>query len=172
MPSARGCRINRSVWDSHPAWDIWSVYQPKHPTLRFGLGDLISNALDLAALAQRLIEQDLELELLCPTTLGVVCFRRRFAGVGDDEAERERANVELVAAFESSGRGLVSSTRLHGRYAIRMCVMNHTTTRADVEQTLRWLASGPLRVDRRLERRTWTRLPAVCPAPLTAAAPL
>jgi hypothetical protein len=32
-----GCRINPSAWDSHRAWDVWSVYQPKYPTLRFGV---------------------------------------------------------------------------------------------------------------------------------------
>jgi hypothetical protein len=40
-PPRTGCRrrrrINPSAWDSHPAWDIWSVYQPKYPTLRFGV---------------------------------------------------------------------------------------------------------------------------------------
>jgi hypothetical protein len=28
--------MNPSVWDSHRAWDVWSVYQPKYPTLMFG----------------------------------------------------------------------------------------------------------------------------------------
>lgn len=37
-------------------------------------------------------------------------------------------------------RGLVSSTRLGGRYAIRMCVMNHTSGPNDIEQTLPWFA--------------------------------
>lgn len=33
----------------------------------------------------------------------------------------------------------MSSTRLFGRYALRVCVLNHTTTRNDVEHVLRWL---------------------------------
>jgi hypothetical protein len=45
-----------------------------------------------------------------------------------------------VTAFELTGRGLVSSTRLHGSYAIRMCVMNHTTGPDDVRDTLAWFA--------------------------------
>ena len=50
-------------------------------------------------------------------SLGVVCFRRAFGG--DDEDALERLNAGLVAALEESGLGLVSSTRLRGRYALR-----------------------------------------------------
>lgn len=112
----------------------------------FGVGafrDAIDRALDLARAAQHRIELEPTLELLCPATLGVVCFRRRVAGVGD-EGETERVNAELVVGFEAAGHGLVSSTRLDGRYAIRMCVMNHTSGPQDVAQTLRWFAEAPV----------------------------
>ncbi len=69
-------------------------------------------------------------------------FAGRFAGL-QHEQELARANSELVSRFEATGHGLVSSTRLDGRYAIRMCVMNHTTARADVERTVSWLANVP-----------------------------
>jgi aromatic-L-amino-acid decarboxylase len=101
----------------------------------------IDRALDLARLAERMVREDPSLELLCPATLGVVCFRRRFPGLEDEQA-LEAANAELVSRLESTGTGLVSSTRLGGRYAIRMCVMNHTSSRADVEHTVRWLATA------------------------------
>ena len=58
----------------------------------------------------------------------------------DDAATLERLNAELVTAFELTGRGLLSSTRLHGTYAIRMCVMNHAGGPDDVNETLRWFA--------------------------------
>jgi aromatic-L-amino-acid/L-tryptophan decarboxylase len=108
--------------------------------------EAIDRALDLARLAERLIDEYPTLELLCPATLGVVCFRRRLGSL-DDEEQLEHLNAELVTRFETSGRGLVSSTRLHGRYAIRMCVMNHTTSRVNVEETLGWLASQPVAVE-------------------------
>jgi len=92
----------------------------------------IDNALDLAQLAQRKIEQTPELELLSPAQLGIVCFRRR----GLDEAR----NAALVAQLEATGEAFVSSTRLHGEYAIRLCVLNHTSTAADVEWVLDWFA--------------------------------
>jgi hypothetical protein len=98
----------------------------------------IDRTLDLALLAQRRVQESGELELLLPTSLGVTCFRRRFEGV-DDEERLARLNAQLVQGLADSGLGLISSTRLRGRYALRLCVLNHTTTAADVERVLDWL---------------------------------
>ena len=81
------------------------------------------------------------LELMSPASLGVVCFRRRFEGARDED-EIAALNAGIVSSFEQTGRGLVSSTRLHGTYAIRMCVMNHTTGAEDVTDTLDWFATA------------------------------
>ena len=60
-----------------------------------------------------------------------MCFRRRV-----DEAR----NAALVAELEATGEAFVSSTRLHGEYAIRLCVLNHTSRAEDVEWVLDWFA--------------------------------
>jgi aromatic-L-amino-acid decarboxylase len=103
----------------------------------------IDRALDLAELARRRVESSQELELAAPPSLGVVCFRRRFDDTGD-EAELERRNAHLVAALEESGLALVSSTRLHGRFAIRLCVLSHTSGREHVEAALDFLERAPV----------------------------
>src|SRR5207253_3016601 len=72
---------------------------------------------------------------------GIIAFRRTFDGV-DDAQTLERLNAELVRPFELTGRGLVSSTRLRGTHAIRMCLMNHTSGQLHVTGTLRWLATS------------------------------
>jgi aromatic-L-amino-acid/L-tryptophan decarboxylase len=99
----------------------------------------IDASLDLARLAEARVREHPELELLSPAQLGIVCFRRRFPG---GEPAQDASNAALVRAFAASGRGLVSSTRLHGAYAIRLCVLNHASTAADVEQTIEWLATA------------------------------
>ena len=111
----------------------------------FGVGAFrtaIDNSLDLARLAQARIEASDELELLVPPALGVVCFRRRFGGM-DDEDELARLNAGLVDGLAQSGEGLVSSTRLRGRYALRMCVLNYTSTARNVERALDWIEGAP-----------------------------
>jgi hypothetical protein len=98
----------------------------------------IDRTLDLALLAQRRVEESEELELLLPTSLGITCFRRSFAGAEDEEM-LARLNAQLVSGLTATGKGLISSTRLRGRYALRLCVLNHTTTEAEVENVLSWL---------------------------------
>lgn len=97
----------------------------------------IDRSLDIAGLVARRVEASSALELLAPPSLGVVCFRRLFPGAGEDELERR--NERLVAALEESDIAFVSSTRLRGRYAIRMCVLNHTTGPDHVERALDFL---------------------------------
>ena len=53
-----------------------------------------------------------------------------------DERRIDAVNVALVGAVERSGDVYVSSTRLFGRQAIRMCVLNPTTTAAHVHHAL------------------------------------
>jgi aromatic-L-amino-acid/L-tryptophan decarboxylase len=101
----------------------------------------IDRSLDLAALAARLVEETDDLELMAPPSLGIVCFRRRLPGEADRGAV-DRANAELVAELERQGFALVSSTRLNGRYAIRICVLNHSSRAEHVERTVRYLAEA------------------------------
>jgi glutamate/tyrosine decarboxylase-like PLP-dependent enzyme len=120
----------------------------------FGVGayrHAVDRALDLASMAQRRIEGSDEFELLMPATLSVVCFRRRFGGL-DDEEELERRNAELVRQLADSGIGLISSTRLEGRYALRLCVLNHTSGPRDVNRVLDWLETTGIE-ERPAERR-------------------
>jgi hypothetical protein len=97
--------------------------------------------MDIAEQTQAYVEKADTLELLAPATLGIVCFRRHPPGVHDESA-LEALNTALVEELAASGDGLVSSTRLFGRYALRACVLNHSTTPADVEQVLRWLETA------------------------------
>jgi aromatic-L-amino-acid/L-tryptophan decarboxylase len=97
----------------------------------------IERSLELAEHAAQRVVASPALELLAPRSLGVVCLRRVFEG--EDEAEHERLNTALAAALEASGVGLVSSTRLQGRFALRLCILNHGTGRDDLDAVLDFL---------------------------------
>jgi aromatic-L-amino-acid/L-tryptophan decarboxylase len=117
----------------------------------------IARSLELAAHAAKRVEESEMLELMAPPSLGIVAFRRRDLD--------EDGNAGLPAALERSGTGLVSSTRLRGRLALRLCVLNHQSTVADVEQVLSFLETAePEAAEPGYERHppivsTWPGLP-------------
>ncbi len=98
----------------------------------------IQRNLDLASYAEELVRDQAELTLMAPTTLGIVCFRREWPGC--DEAETERRGIALADALERSGAALVSTTRLAGRHAIRLCVLNPTSSEVHVRQVIEHFA--------------------------------
>jgi len=101
----------------------------------------IDRCLDLAARAQERIERSASLELMNPASLGVVCFRRTVDG---DEDRAERHNAQLVRGLAQTAIGFVSTTRLRGRSAIRLCILNHTTRASDVDAILDYFERTPV----------------------------
>jgi glutamate/tyrosine decarboxylase-like PLP-dependent enzyme len=104
--------------------------------------EAIDRALDLAMQAEARIRESVAFELLTPASLGIVCFRRVTDGGGQrvmDESALERMNASLVKKLAESGLGLISSTRAHGTYALRFCIMGHRTGPGDVATLLDWL---------------------------------
>lgn len=129
----RGLQLTRSP----RALKVWASLK-YFGVARFA--ETIDRTLDLADHAAAAIDARPALERLAGPNLGVVCFRWRGDGSAG-ESDLERINVRIVRALAESGAGMLSSTRLHGRYAIRMCILNHGTRRADVDKVLDWLAA-------------------------------
>jgi glutamate/tyrosine decarboxylase-like PLP-dependent enzyme len=106
--------------------------------------DLIARNCRLAELAQILLEQSPRFEILCPRQLSIVCFRYIPAGLqrdkDGDQPGLDNLNLALIERLRLSGRAFLSSTRLHGRVAVRLCFVNWRTTTADVEEVVRLLA--------------------------------
>lgn len=96
----------------------------------------IEKAFNLAVGAERFVRDSPDFELLSPAAMGVVCYRFNPADHTLDEEELESLNTAIQTAIVESGYAMISSTRLHGRYSLRLCIMNFTSTWADVEGTL------------------------------------
>ncbi|HSK91947.1 MAG TPA: aminotransferase class V-fold PLP-dependent enzyme [Euzebyales bacterium] len=126
----------------------------------------IDRAMDLARAAQRRIEADPDLELLAGATLGVVCFRRRVPGA--DEAGTAAVNAALLEQVNDSGMAFLSSTRLRGRYCVRLAIMNFTSTQAHVDRVLDAFAGADVASVAPPAARTDRRDPGVSQAWLAA----
>jgi aromatic-L-amino-acid decarboxylase len=102
---------------------------------------LVERCCRLADFAQALLEKQPCFEVLCPRQLSIVCFRYRPAGFHGTPEELNRLNLALVDRLRATGKAFLSSTRLVDRVALRFCFVNWRTTAADVEETIRLLAS-------------------------------
>jgi hypothetical protein len=104
----------------------------------------VDRALDLAERARARIEASPHLELVAPPSLGVLCFRRVVPGASEDVVEA--VNAQIVPRIAADGRSFISSTRLRGRYALRMVVLNHSTGPDHVDALLDFIESAPIDV--------------------------
>ena len=95
----------------------------------------IDRAMDLTLEAQRRIEADPCLELVTPASLGVLTFRQR-GRAGDTADAVDRRNERIVASLAAAGDLLLTGTTIRGRYAIRLCVLNHSSGGGDVAYAL------------------------------------
>jgi len=88
--------------------------------------------LELARHLGRAIEAQPTLELLAPIALSAVCFRHR-GRPGASVEEVDRLNADLLRRIVARGRVFLSNATIHGRFALRACIVNHRSTAADVE---------------------------------------
>jgi len=120
----RGLQLTRAS----RAIKVWLAIQT------FGLDAFratIDRAIDQTLAAQTMIQADERLELVTPASLGMLTFRRR-GGTDEPAAGTDRRNEAIVRSLAASGDVLLTATTIQGRYAIRLCVLNHTTTDDDV----------------------------------------
>jgi glutamate/tyrosine decarboxylase-like PLP-dependent enzyme len=96
-------------------------------------GELIARQCALARALGERIAATPPLALFAPVTLNIVCFRYAAAL---DEAACDALNARIVVELQERGIAVPSTTRIGGRLAIRMNVMNHRTTQADLDATL------------------------------------
>lgn len=125
----RGLQLTRSF----RALKVWMSVQT------FGMAAFrtaVARGMELADRAAARVQASGDLELLSPASLGVVCFRARPHGHAMDEEALERLNEAVQARVIETGTAMMSSTRLRGTYSLRLCILAHTTTWSDVEDTL------------------------------------
>ncbi len=95
------------------------------------LGEAISHTCQLARYLESRIAETPRLELLAPVELNIVCFRYRCAE--PDCVQLEQVNEKIVVALQESGIVAPSTTRIDGQLAIRAAIVNHRTSRGEID---------------------------------------
>ena len=111
------------------------------------LGDAISRSCGLARYLESRINDTPELELMAPVELNIVCFRYRAHDCSPEKSNR--LNAKIVVRLQESGIVAPSTTRLGGLTAIRAAIVNHRTSRAEIDA----LVEGTLAHGRALEQQ-------------------
>ena len=124
-----GLQLSRSV----RALKVWMSIQT------FGMAAFrraVSKGMELSARAEDYVRASPVLEAMSTATLGIVCFRINPVEGGLDEEALDTVNRTVLARMFWDDRAFMSSTLLRGTFALRMCIVNHTTTWDDVRETL------------------------------------
>ena len=124
-----GLQLSRSV----RALKVWMSIQV------FGMAAFrraVEKGMELSAQAEEYVRASPILEALSTATLGIVCFRVNPANRNHDEQVLDTVNRTVLARMFWDDPAFMSSTLLHGTFALRMCIINHTTTWDDVRETL------------------------------------
>jgi glutamate/tyrosine decarboxylase-like PLP-dependent enzyme len=104
------------------------------------ISDGIASGMRLAHMAEEIVRADPSLELLSPAQFSIVCFRAHPPGV-DDPRALDALNERINAGVNAGGRYFISSTRLHGVYSLRLCVLGYRSTDADIRAVMGEIAA-------------------------------
>jgi aromatic-L-amino-acid decarboxylase len=108
------------------------------------MAQAISEDISLAEYMGQLVSNDDEFELLAPVELSICCFRyvprelrlKLNAGASEVNLEVDMLNERIMGAVQTGGRAYLSNATVNGRFALRACITNFRTTRADIEETI------------------------------------
>jgi glutamate/tyrosine decarboxylase-like PLP-dependent enzyme len=126
-----------AFWDYGPeltrpfrALDLWLL-------IKFAgaqkLGEVIEENIACARYLEELVSASDDFEMLAPVGLSIFCFRYTPKGfAGDLDAFNEALLVEL----QRGGSTYLSNATVRGQFALRGCVLNYRTTKADMQRVL------------------------------------
>ena len=81
------------------------------------------------------VEEFPDLELVCRPSLSICCFRYVPVGIDDDEY-LDRLNTRVMTELQLDGRVFPSNALVHGRTAIRSCIVSYRTEAEHLQRLL------------------------------------
>lgn len=97
--------------------------------------EALDEKLDLAHVVVEALEADPNVEVCWRPQLSTVAFR-----LGGDAGEDRQA--EFLRRINASKRVFLSSTRIHGRYVLRICIVSHRTHRDRIDECVEIVAKA------------------------------
>src|SRR5688500_9018642 len=102
--------------------------------------DAIERGMMLAARLEHHVRETPALAIVSPARFGIVCFRARPKQI--DGAALDALNERVLARVVGDGRYFISSTRLRGSFALRVCILGFRTAEEDIDGLVRAVAEA------------------------------
>jgi aromatic-L-amino-acid decarboxylase len=99
-----------------------------------GLQDKVRTHIRLTKEFASWIDRDSRFELMAPVTINLVCFRYHPSASTLSEGELERINKRLMEEVNRSGRMFMTHTKLKGKFALRFCIGQTSTSQVHVQK--------------------------------------
>ncbi len=93
--------------------------------------ELIDGNISHANYLAQLVVESPNLELLAPVKLNIVCFRYFIPSISDEKLNE--INEEILLRIQESGFAVPSSTKLNGKFSIRVSITNHRSRFRDFD---------------------------------------
>jgi aromatic-L-amino-acid/L-tryptophan decarboxylase len=111
------------------ALKLWMVLQHAG---RAGLRSLVTRHNALARYLASIVDADPDLERLAPVELSIVCFRFAPADLRGNDTRLNELNKAITEKVQAGGQAFLSGTVLHGRFALRACILHYGSAEEDV----------------------------------------
>ena len=110
------------------------------------LAEVIAGNNELASYLAQCVTDAPDFELLAPVELSICCFRyvppairAELQSAGAERAQQlneslDELNARIMHSVQRGGRAYFSNASVRGRFALRVCITNFRTTRADIDQ--------------------------------------
>lgn len=99
------------------------------------LSRMIEHGCAMAKLAEKIIRESSDWEIISPAQLGIVNFRY-VSNKPMSETDLDLLNQEISKEITASGFAQIFTTELRGRKVLRMCTINPETTEKDIYNTI------------------------------------
>ncbi|HKO97513.1 MAG TPA: pyridoxal-dependent decarboxylase [Pyrinomonadaceae bacterium] len=100
------------------------------------LADSITEDNELAKYLAQSVETAADFELLAPVELSICCFRYSPPELRGNEEALNELNASIMHRVQRGGEAYLSNATIGGKFALRACITNFRTTRADLDFTL------------------------------------
>lgn len=100
------------------------------------IAEAIAGDISLATYLGEIVSNAEDFELLAPVELSICCFRYVPPGAKLSDAELDRLNERIMELVQKGGRAYLSNATVKGRFALRACITNFRTTKADIDETI------------------------------------